>query len=611
MHQNKKTAFPVLLSSLILLFTSLLVSSCASVIVPKNYVPDSKVVFLMQDTSFGPIRYERTAADPYVFDSDTSEVDEVNPRFLKEARFETLLNADYRADSRLYREVAAHFTYMLNLPLFVELRPLLDSADIRKPVPLAANKGEKIQDYNNGAEYWYPDVPDAKITILNSGLYMIHFADKSLFQWQSDGVYFWKDASAATVQQYDPSIDYIQVKEGDVTYISSKNFRSYKGPSGLLEFNTMGDSQYNLTPAGKGSALYTYFVDKNGAVISCSVKTATGIRFDYFPEDRSMLAISGNQSVTIKEDFQKYHSVFDTKEHKATDILSYYLPQGIRLTNLDTQEIPYADINPVWPEQYKMKSIGPFDVWYTTKDEALLACIKSDRLADLESRVRSLSGLNGAKRRSIVIPPDLNSYRKLHATAPGEMIEWYPSGFQTLDYITMWPLSVPRYDQSAGQDYFFSQELYEIIAHEYVHVLVGENAGLLGRPPVWLNEGLAVYVECQLFPEAKAYWETTFAVSRDLRKFLSWDDITEKSTGEYPIARARVHYAQSYGMVSRLSAKYGVEKVASYVKSFRVKSSEASKVDLVAVYKVNFQKTFGVPWDDKAEILKSVPVVKK
>ena len=210
-----------------------------------------------------------------------------------------------------------------------------------------------------------------------------------------------------------------------------------------------------------------------------------------------------------------------------------------------------------------------------------------------------------------MIPPDLAAYRKLHASEPGDLISWYPSGFETLDYITMWPISVPRHTASAGQDYFFDHEIYEILAHEYTHVLVGENAGLLGQAPVWLNEGLALYVECQLFPDAKKYWETTFAVSHDLRKLLPWDDVTVRSTGEYPIDLARVHYAQSYALVSRLIGAYGSAKVASYVKSFRVPSKDAGKADLVGTYKDSYKKVFGTDWDDGPALLSRESPAKK
>jgi len=241
----------------------------------------------------------------------------------------------------------------------------------------------------------------------------------------------------------------------------------------------------------------------------------------------------------------------------------------------------------------------------------LLSKLNVSQLGDIEGKVHALSGLSGAPRRSIVIPPDLASYRKLHAIVPGDKLNWYPSGFESLDYITMWPISVPRYDQPAGQDYFFNQEFNEIVAHEYVHVLVGENTGLLAPVPVWLNEGLAVYVEGQLFPEARKYWDTTFTVSRDLKRLLPWTEVTLRSTGEFPVAQARVHYAQSWALVSRLMDKFGAAKVAAYVRSFRVKSVDAQKADLLTAYQENFLKIFGIPWAKGLELLEPAPAKAK
>ena len=121
-------------------------SSCATFQVPKDYVPDSKVVYLMQNTGFNPIRYDAVAADPYTFAEDTSPIDALQPHFLKEATFDALLKPDYIADGILYREVSAHFQYILTMPLFFELRAILDSADIKPPVPLSLETGAKIQD---------------------------------------------------------------------------------------------------------------------------------------------------------------------------------------------------------------------------------------------------------------------------------------------------------------------------------------------------------------------------------------------------------------------------------------------------------------------------------
>lgn len=580
-------------------------SSCATVQVPKDYVPDSKVVFLMQRADLDPIRYETKEADPYVFEADQSAVDAENPRFLGETTFEGLLKPDYSGDTRLYREAVAHFRYLLDMPLFAQMRKALDEAEMLPPAPLPANKGAKLEDYSNGAQYEYPDYPGAKITLLSGGLYFIEFPDGSKFQSQPDGVYFWNDAKGKTVQQNDPKRGVvIAVREG-ISYTVTPTTRKLEGPLGSIEYNEIGDPMYCLEPAAKPGVRYVYFVDEGKEVKAVSVTNVAGIRFDYFPSDGSLLAVKGAQAVTISAGYQKVHSRFDASTHKATNPIAYYFPQGIKITNLDSSGSSWSEDSFAWPEGYSMRQIGPFDVWYTAKDAPLLARLSASRLTEIASRVSSLSGLSGAARRSLVIPPDLESYRKLQATRPGDRLYWYPSGFETLDYITLWPFSVPRYSRPEGERYFYDDEIYEIIAHEYTHLLVGENAGVFGDVPVWLNEGLAVYVESQLFPDAGKYWETTFVASRDLKRLLPWDDVTVKTTGEYPLPEARVHYAQSYAIVSRLIAKYGVARVASYVKGFHPKTLEG-KEDLVSLYKVNYASAFGAKWDDGAELLKPI-----
>jgi len=204
-----------------------------------------------------------------------------------------------------------------------------------------------------------------------------------------------------------------------------------------------------------------------------------------------------------------------------------------------------------------------------------------------------------------VIPPDLLSYCRLQASKPGSVLNWYPSGFETKDYIVMWPISVPRYATPMGQDYFFAEEFYEIIAHEYVHLMVGENTGIWSPVPTWLNEGYAVYVESHYSPECKAYWDMTFAVAYNRHSLLDWDEATIHGTGYFPVAEARTQYAQSYALVSALIAKFGTSKLDEYVESFRVKPEDAGKVDLKADYRVKFKKVFGIDFEDALKLLQA------
>jgi len=576
-----------------------LFQACATV--PPDYVPDQKVVFLMQNTGFGPIAYPAVPAEPYDF---TSSTDGPRPDFLN-LRWEAFLKADSATDSRIYAAARATFQAQLDRTEVRELRSLLDQGLPPPPGDLAPDHGEKTKDYTNGAEYDYPGAPGAKITLLTSGIQIITWSDGSLFQRNPDGTRFWKDPQGRQTQFFDAKTGAYRVQKDGVVWESGVDFRSVNDARGKLEFTVKPEAQYTFTGPEAGALRYTYFVDADGTYPSCTITNQAGLRFDWMVDHQVLAVNRGGEVVTFRADSPKVHETFDQKTRKPGEVLSVYLPGGVRLTNLAATTPAIGELTPAWPEAYKKKILGPFDVWYTTQDETLLGRLQVAQLTALEVQDRAMTGLGSGGRHAVVIPPDLESYRRLHAQKPHDVLSWYPSGFETLDYIVLWPLSVPRYSQPAGQDYFFGTEVYEILTHEYVHALVGENSGMLQPVPVWLNEGLAVAVESQRYPDARKYWETTFRVSRDQDRLLDWETVTLRGTGEFPVDLARIHYAQSYGLVSRLLTRFGPGKLAAYVQSFRVKGVQPT--DLVSRSRTQFQNVFGITWEQGLELLKTDP----
>lgn len=571
--------------------------ACATV--PPDYVPDQKVVFLMQNTDFGPISYPAVPAEPYDF---TSSAEGPGPDFLN-FRWDAFLKADAATDRRIYTAARAAFQAQLNRAEVRELRNLLDRGLPPPPEDLAPDHGEKTKDYSNGAEYDYPQAPGAKITLLNSGIQIITWSDGSQFQRNPDGTRFWKDAQGRQTQFYDAKTGAYAVQKDGVLWESGKDFRAVKDARGRLEFTEKPEPQYTFLAPEPGVLRYTYFVDADGTYPSCTVTNQAGLRFDWMVDHQAFTVNRGAEVVTFRADSPKVHETFDQKTRKPGEVLSVYFPEGVRLSNLAATTPVIGELTPAWPEAYKKKTLGPFDVWYTTQDEPLLGRLQVAQLTALEAQDRALTGLGSGGRHAVVIPPNLESYRRLHAQKPHDVLSWYPSGFETMDYIVLWPLSVPRYSQPAGQDYFFNTEVYEILTHEYVHALVGENSGMLQPVPVWLNEGLAVAVESQRYPEARKYWETTFRVARDQDRLLDWETVTLRGTGEFPVATARTHYAQSYGLVSHLLARFGPAKMAAYVQSFRVKGAQPA--DMVSRSQAQFQTVFGITWNQGLEMLKT------
>ncbi len=120
-----------------------------------------------------------------------------------------------------------------------------------------------------------------------------------------------------------------------------------------------------------------------------------------------------------------------------------------------------------------------------------------------------------------------------------------------------------KYAPRLADPYVFAPDAAEVKADTPAHLMIGESSGLICQLPVWLNEGLAVYVESMIDPETSKYWDTTFTVSRDMKRLLDWNQVTTQSTGDFPIAQARVHYAQSFALVRVLVAKLALDLLKS------------------------------------------------
>ena len=102
------------------------------------------------------------------------------------------------------------------------------------------------------------------------------------------------------------------------------------------------------------------------------------------------------------------------------------------------------------------------------------------------------------------------------------------------------------------------------IAHELTHVLVGHlTFSCLGDVPTWLNEGLAVYSEGKLDPNAEA--QLNDAIQND--QLLSLRSLSG-GFSEVP-SRAYLSYSESYSIVKYLIETYGHDKMNSLLITLR------------------------------------------
>ncbi|MBN2532897.1 MAG: hypothetical protein JXB88_08400 [Spirochaetales bacterium] len=579
-----------------LIFLLFITPACkTSYVLPDEYVPDKEVVYLKQKTGFGPIEYPPVLEEPYSW-TVNPVIDRENPGFLKITSFKTILIPDFHADATLFLEVKEHLKYIEENKNYLHLKELLDNYEFVKPGPRKIAKGDLVKTYTNSTEYEYPEIEGATIVYFKNGDYKINLPGGFTYYYKRDGSYFENDAEGNEVYAVFPEKDNFRMRENGITYICwPMGSKKIETGYGAVSYHRKGKfpEQYIFFPDPKSDKNhYTFFINEDN---TNTYINEYGLRYDYFLSDDRISISYKNEAVIIENTYRKSHYHYDRDELKTEDRISFYLPEGIRFLDLD-KSLSYSEVNPNWPEDYLQKKLGPFIFLYTRKDEELLVKVNKKRLEEIYRLAEKMTGLSSAPWRTILLPPDLQAYRKIHAGDEPEKLNWYPSGFQGKDIIVMWPPSVPRYTIPEGDMYFWNEEFYEILIHELVHLFVGESTGLLHSVPVWLNEGLAIYVESTYSEFTRKYWDITFEVAFIMKKLLNWDDVAIHSTSYFPVTDARTHYAQSYKMTTFLIKEYGIEKVIKYLKSFKTgDSTKESPFEHTCI--TNFKEIFGITWD--------------
>ena len=562
----------------------------------KDYVLDNKLVYIRQPNYLIPIKYFPVKTIPYKWTYDV-KIDPTNPGILSLTDFNKLLATDFKNDAIIFKETKEHLLLMKDDPVYKKMKEVLINFNIQRPLPRRIFKGNKINDYSNAEEYSYPDESGAFISFLKNDEIMITFSDGRKYYQKSNGSYYEEDAKGNEIYAVFPNENAFRLKTDDFIYFYFPDEIKIKNSYGELIKFIKPNPQYSYKPAAK-KYYYIFFVDDfiSERINSIALIHDNLLRYDYIiDKDAVMVNNKEKEAVIVTNDNIKTYHYFNASTRKAEDLFSFYYPEGIRIIDVN-KPMTNSSINPIWPENYIEMKMGPFRILYTKKDEELLKKINIQKLSEADALARKLTGINYVNERVVILPPDLESFRKLHAGKEEEILKWYPSGFEGKDLIVMWPPSVKRYKGVEGDKYFWEKEFYEILIHQLTLLIVGELTGVFSDVPVWLNEGLALYVECQFSDEAKRYWEITYKACEHYKKFLSWDDASDKLAENYSLDVARAECAQSYKMIFYLINKYGINKVINYIKSFKVQITKT--VSKKPSYKESFSKIFNTSWDE-------------
>jgi hypothetical protein len=396
------------------------------------------------------------------------------------------------------------------------------------------------------------------------------------------------------------------IKGATRTWEGEEYFQLF-GESGEMTWRPNGKyPQFQWYPADSAISYYTIF-ESGGIAMIYSRPIRIDIPARYLRgsfKNRGILEVYNGQDLSesdrmlaISPGGARQVSDYAFDDGKSSSVLrSVGFESGLEIEGLGSPRIS-SEIDPRWPEGYVRRSIGGFNFLVSGDQQWILDRIDIDAI----SRVRAYMGgyfepwaFDGA---IIIIPPDLESYSRLYFDEGGTF-NWYPAGYAGGERIVYWPLSVPMYRSEEGQAYVWGEDFFLTVVHELVHLGVGRMTGLYSYVPVWLNEGLAVYIETRYSDYMRDYWDTTWAGYLALGRSLPWDDIASRGTASYRIAEARLHYAQSYAMVEYLVLKFGIEKVMTYVASYGnysgLETSDLPERD----FKQRFSRVFGQSWGD-------------
>jgi hypothetical protein len=563
--------------------------SCSStaynrMVIENGGLPNELLGLLKKSSPYVGVYHDLVYTAPYTWEL-SSPVNFRNPSFPAYSSFDDLIKLNNEESNRLFREISGSFNYMRNQSSYEELSRIIGKNLPELPGPVVPEKGDLLNESAIGSVYQYPPAKNAKINIREENDFTIIYDDGAIYTARPGGDFSKMTAKGEMIFSYTASNRTYTIVNGKNVFKITGKYKEVSSEKGTFGMGTDGDYLITgYTPPQSSISYYRIENIKKGKIIAYKVTGKWPFDYIYNLEYNTVTVMHDKTALILTEDCQKFfgYTVDNGRRLIAT---SHYLPIGLTLKNINSSEHSYGEFAPAFSDKYITKQIGPFNVFYTPNDEVYAQKLKSTRMTEVELFCRTTTGMDAPKGRAIILPSGLETYRKLHAPPGGELMKWYPGAYENNDLIVLWPPSVSIYNSDEGQEFYFNREIYETIAHEYTHVLIEEESGIVHPVPHWLHEGLAEYVETRMATRSREFWDG-FA-----------DALVSEGASDYYWGQSRIFYGQSYAMVKYLIQKHGMEKVVRYIRSFKPWPGQEFKDPIIKRYKSQFSEIFGTSWE--------------
>lgn len=568
--------------------------------------------FALVAKSYTPMEYKGGLYCPKKY-SSYEAISRDNLMVLTLSTIDDILNLNYIEDNRIKNELVSILATLFKEEEFLLLNNKANDLLLKLPPPLELNLSSQIDigKFANVKRYHLLPSKEAVVNFFEDGTIQVEYNDGSVYVQTSD--YYFKNRPDSTTEYiiyFDGRA--IITSDGNTLHLNQDGSYSltfyHNNNEYIFSYSQNPTSQYHIQmpfPNGK-SYKRVWLVPTDSSLGAASIFITDTLRADYFFEEKYILFSQGDKAILLYQDGTKVLSHFSQESACPFGVCSYILPEGVRYDGLEENEIR-ATFKPVW-NNFEATQIGPFCFWALPKDKKYLLLLKESKLLDVVNEVHSHfnlpldnKALQGINKIDVLIPPTLKDFAELYVTRENQYLSWYPSGFQVQNYITLWPLSATRYKESSGQRWFFNQEIYQILAHEYTHFLIAHLVGYVSQIPVWLNEGLAVSHELIFSKENFESWESCYKEAFSQDRLLDWNLMVKGVSGDFSFKEAQIFYAQSYMMTKFLMEKFGGEAMLKYITLFKVDILSESKESF---WQENFIKAFGLSWEENLEAFK-------
>ena len=340
----------------------------------------------------------------------------------------------------------------------------------------------------------------------------------------------------------------------------------------------------------------TYHTNKGFSLIYRQ-KEAAGIKEEnqVYQSDKSenLLQTENLESVIIEKDdyfvkissnlVKNYFRQVETvrKGIFINQILSIYYPEGIYVSNLDTEN-PQISVKLNYP--YKSTKIQDFIFYYDEKDTAFIEKIDKTRLERILNHVSEFLPDNDTLH--VIVPSSIQDYQKLLSGSQKHYFANLPDAFMRDGLIVIWPLSCPRYtneslagsQQNDGSqdinqqtdEYFESDEFYFILLYQTAVYRLAKGVNFQSSLPEFIKVGLPLFLVAEFDQQVKRKLNERFDILKKSGFYFKLSDICLIDPMQLNLPYSNLFSLFSYKFFEFLLNKEGYEKNIEYIKSFNI-----------------------------------------